>query len=242
MNNIHRIYSYTNIVSLDEKKGFYMKYREKPRAGEFYYHFKKKLYQVVGVAYHSETREELVIYQALYGDYSMCARPLEMFMSEVDIEKYPEVTQTYRFEKIEQHQIQQVMEQQNTQIVENHEQSSKQLSEDSNQQSKEHYLEVSNIETSMLIQNSKQELSQGSMEDKRKKGNDILLKILESNSYKEKINLLEQYKDEMTESMLESIAISMDIYLEDGCLEEKYYNIKRCLETHLKYEGSRIRG
>ena len=72
------------------------------KIGQVYRHFKGRHYVVLDVVRDSEDDEgRVVIYQALYGARERWARPLAMFLSEVDHEKYPEVEQRWRFEEVE---------------------------------------------------------------------------------------------------------------------------------------------
>ena len=77
-------------------------------SGDIIQHFKREtvdqssmqyLYEYIGVAMHSETRDRMIVYRALYGEKGLFVRPYETFMEEVDHEKYPEIRQKYRFEK-----------------------------------------------------------------------------------------------------------------------------------------------
>ena len=69
--------------------------------GRLVRHFKGNFYLFIDVAEHTEINEKLAIYKALYGEYRIHARPLDMFLSKVDKEKYPDADQEYRFEFVE---------------------------------------------------------------------------------------------------------------------------------------------
>lgn len=79
-----------------------MEKRLLPKAGEFYRHFKGWTVCIIAIAKHTETNEYMVVYRHVTTDFesSTYVRPLKMFMSEVDHEKYPDIDQTYRFERL----------------------------------------------------------------------------------------------------------------------------------------------
>jgi hypothetical protein len=91
--------------------------REEPKHWEIWKHFKGNYYYIICTGHHSETNEKMVVYKRLFVDefsdddhkfdYAPLSkeayiRPLDMFMSEVDHVKYPDVKQKYRFEKVEE--------------------------------------------------------------------------------------------------------------------------------------------
>ena len=172
-----------------------MENRAMPRAGEFYMHFKGKLYQIVTVAIHTETEEPLVVYQAMYGTFKTYARPLAMFLSEVDHEKYPDVQQIYRFRKVEP---------------------------------------CENSEAELVDEVTAQENECDETEETA----DIepLLKFLDETDLHERLNILLQYRDQITETMLESMGMAMDCVLNGKTLEEKYYELDKVIRTKLQYE------
>ena len=69
-----------------------------PKIHGIYRHFKGDLYIVEDIAIHSDTLEKYVAYRALYGDNTLFIRPYQDFISKVDRQKYPEISQEYRFE------------------------------------------------------------------------------------------------------------------------------------------------
>lgn len=70
--------------------------------GDVVRHFKGNKYEILYIALDSETMEKMVVYRALYGERGVWVRPLAMFLSPVDREKYPDADQAYRFEKVEE--------------------------------------------------------------------------------------------------------------------------------------------
>lgn len=185
------------------------------RQGQFYRHFKDRLYQIVAVAEHSETGEKMVVYQALYGDYRIYVRPYEMFVSEVDHAKYPDVKQKYRFELVE-FSGEAEGEDIRTQPLKKPEKKEEKTADEP------------------AILKEPAESAEGEV-------NPILLEFLDAETLEEKMHIMVYYRNRMDENLLNSIAISLDLVVEKKNIQEKYDEILNCLSMMEKFECNRYR-
>ena len=196
--------------------------REYPRPQEIYRHFKGNLYQIVTLAIHSETREELVVYQALYGDYKVYARPLSMFMEEVDRQKYPDVLQKYRSEKVS-------------------------AAEAAEKQPGQEEKGKPPVIPEAVMQGDREE--KGTKPDPRPLLQDDeefvldpqVMEFLDADTYEERLNILASMRHRITDDMINTMAISVDLEIEDGEIEERYEELKNCLLTLERFECNRLR-
>lgn len=224
-----------------------MKQNRIPQAGDFYLHFKNKLYQILTIAIHSETREPLVIYQALYGDYGVFARPLDMFTSEVDHEKYPNVKQTFRFQYITKEELLAMKQCENqsnprVQVVgkESEKQEETSVLDDlkqSNQEDSSNELKTS-IQEQEMKDLSEEEIktTQPRLKDTPRR---TLSDFLDAKTVQEKLDILGQMRNYVDEFTLDSMAVCLDYVPSGTSIEERYYSICRFLEMKINYESKR---
>ena len=190
-----------------------------PKNNEIYRHFKGNLYKIITLAIHSETEEQMVVYQGLYGDFPIYCRPLSMFLSEVDHEKYPQVTQKFRFERVDSlvngdaivsvpvkecESIQEVTE----------EASEKAEPEDVTTEPEEQEEEIAEVDP-------------------------LIIEFLEASTVLQKKNILTALHHRITDEIINTLAVAMDVVVEEGELENRYRQLKACLETIERYEIER---
>lgn len=217
-----------------------------PKSGEFYRHFKNKLYQVITVATHSETGEELVIYQALYGDYKTYARPLAMFTSEVDHEKYPEVTQKYRFERVEpgdwEKHVEQASAWEDTGAASDADcDGAEKFPDTAGYRKCEEVQTQENIAqgTAQITEDSRTVENQAN--ESKAQINPKVLEFLDTEDFDERYNILVSLRDELDDQMVNILAVALDVVIPEGRIEERYDALKNCLRTRQRYESTRLR-
>lgn len=182
-----------------------------PKPHEIYKHFKGNLYQVLAVAEHSETGEKLVVYQALYGDFKIYARPMDNFLEKVDRVKYPKAAQVFRFE------LQGGEQKEDSQGADTS--CAEQVSHEPKQEQKE------------AAGRQQEELNIDPM----------VLQFLEADTYEERLNILVGLRHRITDDMITTMAIASDVEVPEGSLEERFQGLKNCLATLDKYECNRLR-
>ena len=192
-----------------------------PQAGEIYQHFKGKLYRIVALANHTETGEQLVIYQALYGEFQVFARPLSMFLEKVDAKKYPDAAGKDRFMRIPMAEAAAVP------------QPVPAPSENPVEPRPAAMPSESTVESPAVAASS-----ENSVEPQPDPG---LLAFLDADSYEEKLEVFASLEGKVDLHMLNAIAASLDLELSEGSLEEQYDTLKSCLMTLERYECNRLR-
>ena len=193
-----------------------------PKPWEIYRHFKGNLYQVIALAKDAGTLEDVVVYQALYGDFQVYVRPLTEFMSLADSEKYPESAGKPRFEK------------QKGKAAPTGEDAAEVGTADA----KAADAKAVGAKTAA----KKDELQTPQEEVQTQPGLDpMVIAFLEADSYGEKLNLLAGMRHKITNDMITTMGIASDIEIEEGELSVRYENLKNCLLTKEKYECRRIR-
>lgn len=189
-----------------------------PKPHEIYKHFKGNLYQIVTIAQHSETGEQLVIYQAMYGDFKTYARPLAMFTSEVDKVKYPEIQQRFRFELQGADADRQTCE------------------SDTVNGAQDAAAQPASVATHPVLPAAHIEVA-----EEEPALDPLVLEFLDADSYEQKLNILAGLHHRITDEMITTMAIACDIEVNDGETEERYEELKNCLITMEKFECNRLR-
>ncbi len=210
-----------------------------PKPHEIYKHFKGNLYQIVTIAQHSETGEQLVIYQAMYGEFKIYARPLAMFTSEVDKVKYPEVQQRFRFELQGADADRQIRE---TDEVNGGQTTTQAVPTATAQDAAIWTAQAAAVQDAATVaaQATAQPASVETQPEEPEL-DPLVLEFLDADSYEQKLNILAGLHHRITDEMITTMAIACDIEVNDGETEERYEELKNCLLTMEKFECNRLR-
>ena len=199
-----------------------------PLPGQIYRHFKGNLYRIVTLAEHSETGEKLVVYQALYGDYSVYARPLSMFMEKLDKEKYPDAAAELRFEL------------QNELIASSFSKTTGEI-EENGEQRREAAPKAQAAESAKSMEEIGESLKGPEETQEELNIDPLVLEFLDAGSCEERLNILSALHHRITDDMIDTMAMAVDIEIEEGDVEERFEELRTCLLTLERYECNRLR-
>lgn len=212
-----------------------------PRPNEIYQHFKGNLYRVVTLAKHADTGQMLVIYQALYGSFEVFARPLADFTGKVDRAKYPDAAAEYRFTLLPQI-VGQVSEAERPEMRQEPDTAQPQSSGAENPEAgNRRQTEPDSTPVQEQTAPTKGTDMQPQDEQEEPALDPMLLAFLDADTYEEKLAIFTDMSGRVTDDMLTTMAVSMDIDLKEGELMDRYEELKNCIIMREKYECNRLR-
>lgn len=215
-----------------------MEERKKPSTGQIYRHFKNNLYQIITIAINEATREEMVVYQALYGDYGIYVRTLTNFMEPVDKLKYKEATQQYRFEVVDKKSLIEQREINTKSVVSNFD-----ISQLGDEPIQEQTRKQGTIQTipSQVQEDIKEDKKEDTKEVEELQADPKLLAFCEAGTFLEKYEMLKSFRGELSDRLINDLAVVLDVVIPEGELEKRYEALLKCLQTFCKFEVNRLR-
>lgn len=189
----------------------------------------------------------MVVYQAMYDTFQIYVRPLAMFMEEVDHIKYPDIRQKYRFELLQDMEMSQPVQ---PQMVEEPQQPdqpdsavSKEISvqEETQAQTQMELSDRQGIPVQADAAEQPKVTEQTTESDEQIHIDPLVLEFLDANTYEQRLNILAALRNRITDEMINTMAVAVDLEIKDGNVEERYEELRNCLLTFEKYECNRLR-
>ncbi len=191
----------------------------RPLPQELYRHFKGGKYQVITIARDADTGEEIVVYQALYGEFTTYCRPLSEFVSEVDTKKYPNADQKMRFELFTPEVKEEKKESASSEKKEN-----APASKDQDEPNKGDFM-------SRTIEQEAEEFGM----------NPLVVKFLDADSSADRLEVLNQIRPIVTNEMIDVMAMAIDTEIPGDDPDVRCGELRECLITKQRFEVIRLR-
>lgn len=203
--------------------------------GKFYRHFKGKSYQVLNIATHSETGEQMVVYQALYGRFEVFCRPLDSFCEMLDRSKYPDSSQLYRFVET----TPEAVEKQN--LTAGYGENSVTGGSDSSSSAGAGGSFYGEGVQSGCSADSAYSTVCDSQQENIERAAPVLMMFLEAEDAQSKYNVLKDHYLEIDQRTMTNIEVSMDVISTTEDMDERLRFVMDVLKTRMRYENNRLR-
>lgn len=234
-----------------------------PKTGELYQDFANKIYQVITVAVHAETKEQMVVYQEMSGDYGVYVRPLLQFAGEngqqclfkkmermLQQPTEAEAGRTSRRESLD-FQTEYTAKAESRPRTQSPAESKRALRQGASETSGEgaYYSEKRRRQMQEREQrremfrksNRNETVTRNETATEELRANPCLMKFLEADTYEEKFHVLNEIQNDITDRLIDDIAVVLDVVIPEGALNDRFHQLRNIVLTRQKYETNRFR-